>query len=112
MPYVPKKSEILPIEPDSEITLLGFMGEIIGTSCICSVGGLVGFCKDDFHLNFADLAVCNGFMVTVIVYCFINYSGAHFNPAISVSYLISGHVNWIKCLVWIGAQAIGSILGG
>ena len=93
MPYKPRRSERPPKEQDDNISGIGFMGEVIGTFAICFIGGLCGLSKDLHNLNYTDLAVCNGLMVTLMVYCFIHYSGAHFNPAISIAFLISGHVS-------------------
>jgi aquaporin Z len=48
--------------------------------------------------------------VTIGVYLFGRISMAHFNPAVTVSYLITGHIRRIQLLYYFAAEIIGAIL--
>jgi aquaporin Z len=49
--------------------------------------------------------------VAIGVYLFGRISMAHFNPAVTVGYLITGHLRRELFLYYIGAEIIGALLG-
>jgi aquaporin Z len=48
--------------------------------------------------------------VAIGVYLFGKISMAHFNPAVTVGYLITGHIRWIQLVHYFTAEIIGAIL--
>jgi len=38
-------------------------------------------------------------------------SGGHINPAVSFAAMISGHIDWLRGLAYIGAQILGALFG-
>ncbi|KAF9295192.1 hypothetical protein BGZ88_002613 [Linnemannia elongata] len=52
-----------------------------------------------------------GIALIVTAWAFFRISGAHFNPAISFSSLITGHLNIPKFIMYFIAQILGAMLG-
>ncbi|KAF9540815.1 hypothetical protein EC957_003737 [Mortierella hygrophila] len=52
-----------------------------------------------------------GIALIVTAWAFFRISGAHFNPAISFSSLITGHLNIPKFVMYFIAQILGAMLG-
>jgi aquaporin Z len=48
--------------------------------------------------------------VTIGVYLFGKISMAHFNPAVTLAFLISGHITKIQLLQYFAAEIIGALL--
>ncbi len=65
--------------------------------------------------NAALALLCNtlptGAMLTVLILVFGPVSGAHFNPAVTLAFLLRGELAWRDALVYLGAQLAGAILG-
>jgi len=58
----------------------------------------------------------NGICI-LMLYAFFTYalapiSGAHFNPAITFSLIIENNFEWIRGVIYISCQLVGSILAG
>ena len=53
----------------------------------------------------------NGIILMVLVYYTAKTSGAHLNPALSLTFMMLGHTNPLEVLVYWAAQMIGTILG-
>lgn len=49
--------------------------------------------------------------LTILVYVFGKYSMAHFNPAVTIGFAISGYLDKKLIPLYFAAQAIGAILG-
>jgi aquaporin Z len=91
-----------------------FFAEILGTFIVvvfatgsvvldAKAGGALG------GLPFVALAPFAG--VTLGVYLFGKISMAHFNPAVSVGFLITGHITKRQFLYYVAAQVAGALLG-
>jgi len=52
-----------------------------------------------------------GFVIATIVVGFGNISGAHINPAVTLSFLVSCEIDIIRALCYIGMQLLGAISG-
>ncbi|KAI8355226.1 aquaporin-like protein [Mortierella sp. GBAus27b] len=52
-----------------------------------------------------------GISLTVMSWAFFRISGAHFNPAISFSSLITGHISIPKFVLYFIAQLLGAMVG-
>jgi glycerol uptake facilitator-like aquaporin len=93
------------------MTKLEFGGEDVGAFAIVYIRGMSVLSKDLHGVSLQALAICNGLIIGFMVYAFKHHSGAHFNPAVTIVFMVSGHCHWVKVLVWMLALAIGSLLG-
>lgn len=55
--------------------------------------------------------LATGAILVAIILAFGNISGAHFNPAVTVSDAIRGGIKWRDVPLYIGAQIIGAFAG-
>lgn len=56
-------------------------------------------------------AVAPAVAVAACVYAFGKVSMAHFNPAVTVAFFITGHISKAQLPVYLGAEMIGAVLG-
>ncbi len=56
-------------------------------------------------------AVVHFIGIFIMIFVFGKYSMAHFNPAVTIGYFISGHIDAKKIPLYFVAQTIGAILG-
>ena len=94
-------------------TQRGFFAEVIGTFIVVvlATGSVVFDAKSGgaFGLPFVAFAPFIG--VAIGVYLFGKISMAHFNPAVSVGFLITGHITKQQFLYYIASEIIGALLG-
>lgn len=90
-----------------------FFAEIIGTFIVVvlSTGSVVLDAKLGGSLGLPFVAFAPFVGVAVGVYLFGKISMAHFNPAVSVGFLISGHITKKQFLYYLAAEVIGALLG-
>ena len=86
--------------------LIGTFGLVVGaTGSIVyneMLGGIYGISL---------IAVGHFIALTIVVYAFGKYSMAHFNPAVTIAFFITKHVNSKQLPVYFTAQLIGAFLG-
>ena len=90
-----------------------FTVELIGTFIlvIFATGSIVfdaEFFNSSLGIPFAAVAPFIGLLIGV--YSFGKISLAHFNPAVTIGYYITGHITKIQILYYFGAELIGAIL--
>ncbi|CAF0926450.1 unnamed protein product [Adineta ricciae] len=99
----------------SQIRTLAFyqalLSEYIGTmllTLICTSTGLPITSKavPDLHG-----ALAGGFAVATLVVAFGHMSGAHINPAVTVSFLVACEIDIVRALAYVGVQLLGAISG-
>lgn len=56
------------------------------------------------------VALAFAFTVAVLVYALGHLSGAHFNPAVTLAFAVTGHFPWRVVPLYLGAQVAGAIL--
>ncbi|CAN2387779.1 pyrimidine nucleobase transmembrane transporter activity, partial [Pristimantis euphronides] len=90
------------------------MAEALGTLILILFGcgsvaqmELSGFAK----AQFLSVNMAFGFAVTAGAYVCAGISGAHLNPAVSLSMFLLQKINWVLLLVYCLAQFIGCFLG-
>lgn len=93
-----------------------FTAELIGTAVLILLGnGVVAnvILKDTKGHSGGWMAITTGWALAVYVGVVIAtpYSGAHLNPAVTLSLAIAGKFAWSKVGTFILAQLLGSILG-
>lgn len=89
--------------------------EAIGTTAL--VAGVVGSgimaqrLTDDVALQLLCNAVATGALLTVLILIFAPVSGAHFNPAVTLSFALRREIGAGQALAYVIAQIAGGILG-
>jgi len=61
-------------------------------------------------LGHVGIALTFGLVVTALIYAFGHISGAHFNPAVSIAFVVMGEFEKKELLLYIIAQLWGAIL--
>lgn len=84
-----------------------FLGTMLLT-LICTSVGLPITSKPASDLHGA-LAI--GFTVATIIVAFGHMSGAHVNPAVTVSFLIACEIDVVRAICYIGVQLLGATVG-
>ncbi len=62
--------------------------------------------------NNVQIALANGLMIATLIQCFNHVSGAHFNPAVTLSFAFRRDISIMRAAFYIVAQCIGSTIGG
>jgi aquaporin Z len=94
------------------LTQKKFLAEVIGTFIVvfCATGSVVFDAKIGGILGIPFIAFAPFIGVAVSVYLFGKVSMAHFNPAVTIGYLITNHFPKNLLAVYIGAEIIGALL--
>lgn len=89
-----------------------FLAEVIGTFIVvvCATGSVVFDAKLGGILGIPFIAFAPFVGVAVSVYLFGKTSMAHFNPAVTIGYLITKHLPKNLLAVYIGAEIVGALL--
>lgn len=89
-----------------------FLAEVIGTFIVvlCATGSVVFDAKLGGILGIAFIAFAPFVGIAVSVYLFGKTSMAHFNPAVTIGYLITRHLPRNLLAVYIGAEIVGALL--
>ena len=91
-----------------------FIVELIGTFILVvfATGSIVydvEFFDGDLGIPFAAIAPFVALLIGV--YSFGKISLAHFNPAVTIGYYITGHITKLQVLYYFAAEIIGAFLG-
>ena len=89
-----------------------FAAEVIGTFIVVvlATGSVVTDAKFGGKLGLPFIALAPFVGVTVGVYLFGKISMAHFNPAVTLAFMISGHITKSQLLQYFAAEIIGALL--
>jgi aquaporin Z len=90
-----------------------FIAEVIGTFIVVvfATGSVVFDAKLKGELGIPFIAFTPFVGVAVSVYVFGRISMAHFNPAVTIGFLITNHITKIQLLYYLAAEIIGALLG-
>lgn len=90
-----------------------FFAEVIGTFIVVvlATGSVVLDAKVGGTLGIPFIAFAPFVGVTICVYLFGKISMAHFNPAVTIGFLITKHLKKNQLLYYLGAEIIGALLG-
>lgn len=90
-----------------------FVAELAGTFglLVAATGSIVYDGGTGSLLGLPFIAAMHFVGLFVVVFLFGRYSMAHFNPAVTVGFAISGYVRWRRTPLYVAAQAAGAILG-
>jgi aquaporin Z len=86
--------------------------EVFGTFLLVLVaaGGAVVNTRSHGAVPLDARVVAPGLMVMAIIYFMGTVSGAHLNPAVSISFALRGDFPWRRVPGYVGAQLVGSVL--
>jgi len=87
-----------------------YLAEAIGTFALvfCGTGAIVINQESGGVITHAGVAATFGLIVTAMIYTFGSNSGAHFNPAVSVAFWLSGRFPGKDLLPYVVSQALGA----
>lgn len=89
--------------------------EALGTGMlVCTVVGsgiMADKLTDDVALALLGNTIPTGAILVVIIAMFAPVSGAHFNPAVSLGFLLAREISLRECIMYIVVQIAGGILG-
>ncbi len=90
-----------------------FIVELIGTFILVvfATGSIVYDVQTGGTLGIAFAAVAPFIALIIGVYSFGKISLAHFNPAVTIGYYITGHISKIQIAYYFAAEIIGALLG-
>lgn len=91
-----------------------FIVELVGTFIlvIFATGSIVYDVKMfDGQLGIPFAAVAPFIALLIGVYSFGKISLAHFNPAVTIGYYLTGHISKIQIVYYFAAEIIGAVLG-
>lgn len=89
-----------------------FFAELVGTFVVvlCATGSVVIDAKMGGAPGLAFIAFAPFAGVAAMVYAFGRISMAHFNPAVTIGFFVSGHIKKSQLSVYLGAEMIGAML--
>lgn len=89
-----------------------FFAELVGTFVVvlCATGSVVIDAKVGGVLGLPFVAFAPFAGVAAMVYAFGKISMAHFNPTVTIGFLVSGHIKKSQLPVYLGAEIIGALL--
>jgi MIP family channel proteins len=88
------------------------VGEFIGTFGLCFIGILAIHSLSNVPGGLLGIALAHGLMLAIAVTAFMNISGGHINPAVTVGLMVGGKISPIHALAYIVAQCLGGLLAG
>ena len=96
---------------NSNITI--FFAELVGTFglLVAATGSVVYDGSIDGILGTFFVAAMHFIGLAILVYAFGKYSMAHFNPVVTIGFLITAHISTKQLPIYLSAQTIGAIIG-
>lgn len=89
------------------------IAEFIGTYFLVFVGTgavVVNHLSNTNTISHVGVSIIFGLIVTALIYTFGHISGAHFNPAVTIGFLIRGDISLRDSIYYIVIQFAGAIL--
>lgn len=89
-----------------------YFAELLGTFILvfCGTGAIIINQETNGTVTHPGIAFTFGFVIMSLIYALGNISGAHFNPAVTISFAIAKRFSWKEVLPYILSQLIGAIL--
>lgn len=89
-----------------------FVAELIGTFVVvvCATGSVVLDAKSDGAIGLWFVALAPAAAVSMMIYAFGKVSMAHFNPAVTIGFLITKHMPKNLLLLYLVAEIVGALL--
>ncbi|KAG9264317.1 aquaporin-8-like [Astyanax mexicanus] len=87
-----------------------WLAEVVGSTLFIFTG-CMSVIEDPLDTGSLQPALAHGLALGIVIALFGEISGGHFNPAVSVSVCLSGGLNVIMLVPYIGAQLCGGVIG-
>jgi aquaporin NIP len=89
-----------------------YVAELIGTFAIvfCGTGAIIIDQQSNGAVTHVGIAMTFGLIVMAMIYALGDVSGAHFNPAVSVAFVIAKKFELKQLLPYITSQLMGAII--
>jgi len=84
------------------------LAELIGTFILTFIGAGAIATSNASGIGTLGIALAHGLALMVIIYSLGSISGAHVNPAVTISLALTGKVEWDRAGVYLVAQLIGA----
>ena len=89
-----------------------YIAEAMGTFVLTFAGSSALALARLGQLNVVEVAFAHGLALMAMVYALGHISGTHINPAVTISMVATGKMNWAKGAGYVAAQLAGAILAG
>ena len=96
-------------EPDNTITPASLYMEALGTFGLCYFASMAVMMADIHALPGVGNALVQMFILGILIYAGANISGAHYNGAVTISLMVSGHMHPKKGFFYLLSQLVGSL---
>lgn len=106
-----KKYYVEPIT-SKDWTFKMLMMEFLGTFALCYVGGLAVMMSNLGKLDLTGVAFAHWFVLSFMIWAGAGISGANYNAAVTLALMSTRHLHWVKGLLYLNAQFLGSLLAG
>ena len=94
-----------------KITKSALYGEFLGTYAMVFCGtAAMAVNEVNGSISHVGVAITWGLIVMAMIYAFGELSGAHFNPAVTVGFALSGRFAWKNVPIYIAMQVIAATL--
>lgn len=88
----------------------GLIMEFIGAMTICYIGGWSQVMRYEQNGSLMTVALCHMFVYGVLTWCGAAISGAHYNPAVTISLLCTGNCDAVLGCLYFLIQFAGSFV--
>lgn len=100
-----------PFVPSKEIPLWqALVAEFVGTFALVFIGAGAAALSIQQGSSLVGVAFAFGLVLMTMIYALGTYSGANFNPAVSLGFAITGRMNWGVMLAYWIVQLLGGIV--
>ena len=91
-------------------TVPALLAEFIGTYALVFFGCGAIILSELENLSSALIPIIFGLTITIFVYLLGRFSGAHFNPAVTIGFLLNKEISIKDSVFYIGIQILGGML--
>ena len=85
--------------------------ELLGTFTLVAAGcGAIMVNSQTGVLGHVGIALSFGLALMVMIAAVGHISGAHFNPAVTIAFVLTRHLTWRDALYYVGGQLLGALL--
>ena len=90
-----------------------FAAEAVGTFglIVAATGSIVYDGMNNYTLGLGFITLMHMLGLWFLVFVFGRYSMAHFNPAVTLGFAITGHAKWSSVPTYLMAQGVGAMAG-
>ena len=86
--------------------------EALGAFGLVFIGGFAVLQSEEGNLDLVGVAIAHALVLGIMVYFGGRFSGAHYNPAVTISFLVTKEMTIKEGALYIISQLVGSIIAG